>query len=309
MWLPIVGLALVARSAAADATHTCVAAAHEGQRLRDAGTLSAANDMFVQCSAPACPVLVRDSCVHWAEEVQARLPTIVVGARDDGGNDLTDVQVSIDGKLLLQRLDGRSLAVDPGPHELIFAAAGRGTVRQFVVAREGERVRSVVAVFPRPSPSSPSSSPSSSLSPSSSPSSQSSPSSPPAPSSPESPIEPAPSRNRTPLFLAAGVGVLGLAGFTTFGLWGKSQADRLAETCAPSRTCARDDVRGVETKYIVADVSLLVGVIGAGVLTALLLAPVFRDGSPKASAGRMRALSLGGGPAPGGAFADVRYVF
>ena len=276
----VIVLALVPRTAMADATHTCVEAAHEGQRLRDAGSLSASRPMFVQCSAPACPALVRESCERWAEEIDARLPTVVFGARDEAGNDLSQVRVAIDGKPLLQQLDGRSIAVDPGPHELVFEAAGFAPIRQFLVVREGERVRSVVAVFPKATPT---------VAP---------------PNEPASPPA-TPSRNLTPHFLAGGAGVLGFAGFAVFGLWGKGDRDRLAETCAPTRTCSSADVHGVQTKYVVADVSLLVGIIGTGVLAAYLIAPLFKsEPSPKQTG-----MSVGTSPMRGGFFGAVSYAY
>jgi hypothetical protein len=268
----ILALALGHRYATADATHTCVEAANEGQSLRDTGKLSAARDAFVQCSAAACPVLVRESCERWGLEIEPRLPTIVLGARDEAGSDLSEVRVSIDGKPLTGRLDGRSITVDPGPHELVFEAEGFEPVRQFLVAREGERVRGVVAVIQRRTPVA------------------------------ESQTA---GGNRTPLVLGGGVALLGLAGFTTFGLWGKREHDRLADTCAPSRTCARGDVRGVEMKFIVADASLLVGIVGVGVLAAYLIPSLFKsDASPKKPR-----LSLSAGPVQGGFFGAMTYGY
>ena len=69
-----------------------------------------------------------------------------------------------------------------------------------------------------------------------------------------------------------------------FGAWGKHQRDELFDTCAPTKTCAEDEVSAARTKMIVADVSLVIGVAGAGVLTALLLAPLFQ-GEPAAAEG------------------------
>jgi hypothetical protein len=272
---------LVTRNAAADSTHTCVEAAHEGQRLRDGGKLSGARDAFVLCSAVSCPALVRESCERWSAEIEPRLPTIVLGARDEAGNDLTEVRVSIDGRSVAPRLDGRSIALDPGPHDVVFEAEGFSPARQFLVAREGERVRGVVAVLSKRAPASASSSP------------------------PAIAAAPASAGSRlAPLLVAGGVGALGLAGFVTFGLWGKGEHDRLSDSCAGSKTCARADVRDVETKYLVADISLVVGVVATSVLAYLLVPLLVGEPSSKKSA-----LSIDAAPVRGGACGGVTYGF
>lgn len=262
-------LGLVAPMARAETTHECVEAAHEGQRLRDGGKLSSARDAFLTCSVPACPSVVRESCERWLGEIEPRLPTIVVGARDDAGNDLYEVGVSIDGRELATRLDGRSIAVDPGPHELVFQAHGFAPVRQFIVAREGEKVRHVVALFG---------------------------------ASPPATREPPRRRDPAPLVIAGAAGALGLSGFAVFGLWGSRDRDQLAETCAPTQTCRSADVRAARTKLIVADASLLVGIAGAGVFTALMLIPLFEK--PRTSP-----VSVSIAPSPRGVFSAVEYRY
>lgn len=234
------------RAAAADGTRTCVQAAHDGQRLRDAGKLGEAEEALVTCSAPTCPAVVRDYCVGWLADVRARQPSIVLGARDARGNDLYQVRVLLDGRELATRLDGRAVAVDPGPHKLSFEARGRAPVRQFVVIREGEKGRTIVAVFADPV---------------------------------DRGRAPSPPRRRGPMLLAGGVAAAGFAGFAVFGLWGQSERDQLADTCAPTRTCPEDEVAAARTKLVIADFSLVVGVVGAGALAALLVSPLFADDS------------------------------
>ena len=251
--LALVGLLLAAavgpRAAAADGTGTCVQAAHDGQRLRDAGKLGQAEEALVTCSAPTCPAVVRDYCVGWLADVRARQPSIVLGARDARGNDLYQVRVLLDGRELATRLDGRAVAVDPGPHRLSFEARGRAPVRQFVVIREGEKGRTIVAVFAEP-----------------------------VDRDRDRARATSPSRRRRgPMLVAGGVAAAGLAGFAVFGLWGQSERDDLADTCAPTRTCPEDQVAAARTKLVIADVSLVVGVVGAAALTAMLVSPLFAD--------------------------------
>jgi hypothetical protein len=236
---------LVPRPALADAVHQCVQAAHEGQRLRDEGKLSSARNEFVQCSATSCPDPVRESCERWVAELDPRLPSIVLSAHDERGTDLSDVRVSLDGKELTRSLDGRAVTVDPGRHELLFEAEGFVPVRQFFIAREGEKLRAVTTAMGRPVREEPS---------------------PAAVATAPRPI--------APMVVAGGAGVLGFTGFAVFGLWGKSERDRMADTCAAAQTCSDGDVSSAQTKYLVADISLAVGIIGVGVLAAYLIAPL-----------------------------------
>jgi hypothetical protein len=142
---------LVALAAATPAwagdTAACVAAAEEGQRARKAGKLRDAIERFTACGSDACPRLVRDDCRQWQDELDASLPTLVFGARDRAGRDLLDVTVTMDGEVLTGKLDGRAIAVDPGPREIRFEAPGLPAVVQAVLVKEGEKSRVVSVTF------------------------------------------------------------------------------------------------------------------------------------------------------------------
>lgn len=259
-------------------THSCVEAAHLGQEQRDAGKLTVAREAFLQCTAPSCPSVVRESCERWMSELDVRLPSIVVGARDEAGDDLVSVHVDMDGAPLTDVLDGRSMTVDPGPHELIFTAEGFSPVKQFVVAREGERVRTVVATMTRaPGAASKNGRNATATS--------------------------TPPRHLPALLVSGGVTALGAAGFAVFGLLGQGEKRDLRDSCAPSRTCASADVDGARTKLIVADVSLGLGVVGAAVFTGFLLAPLFRGARHEPV--KTSAVRFGATPLPGGASGGV----
>jgi hypothetical protein len=266
-------------------TARCVAAAHEGQRLRDSGKLTSARSAFVGCSTDECPQVVRETCEEWAREIEPRIPDVVLGARDDAGRDLYEVRVSLDGALLTTRLDGRAVPLDPGPHEVLFEAKGFEPVKVFLVTREGEKLRPVVAVFSAAKETNDSG----------------------AAPPPATPRADAPRRSSLPLVIGGGSAVVGLAGFAVFGAWGQSERNRLERTCAPTQTCSTEDVRAARTKLIVANVSLLVGVVGAGVVGALLLAP-----KPASTARNIRAkapFSVGVAPVPGGAVGSFAYGY
>jgi hypothetical protein len=77
------------------------------------------------------------------------------------------------------------------------------------------------------------------------------------------------------------VSAVAVASFATFGAVGKSDIDDLRATCAGH--CKQSDVDSAWSKLIVADVSLGVGVVAAGLATWLFLAPRKRDASARAS--------------------------
>lgn len=235
-----------------DATHTCVEAAHEGQRLRDAGQLTAGRAELLQCAAAKCPDVVRESCGRWLAELDARLPTLVLAARDEHGADLREVRVSIDERVVASALDGRALAVDPGPHRVTFEAAGRRAARQLIVAREGEKTRPLVAILPLLEPE-----------------------------RAATPDDTAPSA--APVIVAGSVAALALGSFAVFGAIGQSQRQALLDSCAPTQTCAASDVDAARTKLVVADVSLAVG-LAASVVTGILLVRYLGSDARKSSA-------------------------
>jgi hypothetical protein len=71
---------------------------------------------------------------------------------------------------------------------------------------------------------------------------------------------PSPPRARSLLLpgIFAGVGAVGLAGFAGLGAWGRSNESKLERSCSPH--CSKGDISDVRTKYLLADVSLGVGV-------------------------------------------------
>lgn len=128
----------------------CVAASEGGQKLRQKGQLRDARDRFQQCTRAVCPALVQRGCTTWLNEVVALLPTVTLSAVDGQGKDLVDVTVSLDGKPLVQRLDGKAVAVDPGVHVFRFESNGQG-VDERVVITEGDKARKVSVRIGEPS--------------------------------------------------------------------------------------------------------------------------------------------------------------
>lgn len=248
-----------AASAAPPTKAECISAFDTGQRARREGHLKQARDSLLLCSQNECPALVRGDCGDVLKQVDAAQPSIVLGAADAKGNDLTDVTVELDGKPLVSALDGRAVVVDPGKLSLVFKRPPWDPVTVDVVIKEAEKNRSVRATLGPPAPT---------------------PAPAPAPAAATRPspaeIEPAPARSvvgfAVPGTLAVlGAGALAFAGITRLGLG--SDADDLKSRCGP--TCPQGERDDLSSRLVMANAFFGIG-IGSLVLAAttwFLLAP------------------------------------
>ncbi len=233
-WI-FVGAALlvpVTAHAETQAEH-CVRASDEGQTSRQHGKLLDAQKSFIACAAVTCPKLVRADCERWLDEVNRDLPSIVLGVKDSKG-DVLDARVIIDGGDP-KRPDGSPVPLDPGTHVVRFERKGASSIERTLVVRTGERNRSVVETMELAG----------------------------APDSKPIPTTSSSSGGiPTVSWVLGGVGVAGLASFATFGLIGLSQKSDLNAKCSPA--CTDEDISKLRSSYIVADVSLAIGVVAAG---------------------------------------------
>jgi hypothetical protein len=249
--------------ARADDTHECIVASNEGQVLRDEHKLVEATARFSLCARDVCPALVRKACLEWRGEVETQLPTVVLAARDATGHDLLEVRVLVDGKPLVEKLDGSAVAIDPGPHVVRFESAGRAPAEQDFILREGEKNRLVsVVVGPAVAVPGPTPAPAASNRGGSGLSSGVV-----ADRGEVRPHRPWPVAS----FILAGVGAAALGSFAYFGISGQADRNSLEQTCAPSMTCDPSDVASMRTKLIVADVSLGVGIVSLAVSLYLVI--------------------------------------
>jgi hypothetical protein len=140
---------LIIGAARADEGAACFDAAEKGQTLRAAHKLVDARDQFRLCAAPTCPASVQTDCVTWVAEVEKGVPTVVLSAKDATGNDVIDLDVTMDGAPLATKLDGTSLPVNPGPHTFRFQWSD-GTSRdlQKVIAEGQKDVVVAVSLAP-----------------------------------------------------------------------------------------------------------------------------------------------------------------
>jgi len=256
----VIAMALFTAPASAEERSECISLAEHGQIERQAGRLESSRRDFLRCSSETCPRVVRDDCIRWLAEVEPSMPSVVFFATDDAGHDLTDVRVDLDGVRLVERLDGRSIRVDPGQHTLVFArAAGGPPLRQTYLFVQGERDRKIAVRFP---PSN-------------------------ATEASRVLAEPPRKASPLPLVVSGSVAFLGLAGFTAFGLSGKSDLSALDDSrCAPA--CDPADLDRVRTKLIVADVSLAVGVVSLGFFTYFLVRGAGSSSGARASLPMLR---------------------
>jgi hypothetical protein len=248
-WLP----APAALGGPAEDKKACLTSYESSQELRRQGSLRAAREQFAICARAVCPKALSVDCTKWLEEVQSTMPTVVIEGRDAAGGETIAIRVLLDGKPLVERLDGRAIEVDPGQHTFRYEYGGEH-IEERIVIREGERNRKLTASFAKAAPV-PSTAPSTAAPPS--------PNQAPRPVALPPPEEPSRSRPVRPVTYAlAGVSLLGFAGFAYFGLTGSSKAQQLERDCLPS--CTDDQVQPLKTSYLLADISLGVGLLGGG---------------------------------------------
>jgi hypothetical protein len=129
----------------------CANADTRAQTLRSAGKLRDARVQLELCSSQACPAIVRQDCTERLDEVMRASPTIIFDVKDATGVDVASTRVTMDGKPLVERLDGKPVSVDPGQHTFTFDAQGHPTATSQVLVHEGDKERRVSVVL-QPAP-------------------------------------------------------------------------------------------------------------------------------------------------------------
>lgn len=256
-----------ASSALGDAKRACIAAATAGQRARDEGKLLTAEKELHACAENVCPAVIRQDCAQWASEVTAAIPRLTLGARDSRGADLAAVRVVVDGRVIGERLDGRPLPLDPGPHHIRLEAEGGLSADTDVVLRAGEGTRNVVLTLApaQPTPEAPK---------------PQTPTPAPKPLPKEVVLPPSPHPNVTALWVFGGLAVASAAVTTGLVIHAHGARDDLEGQCAPR--CTDADTESVHTELALANIG--VGV-GAASLAALLYFALFhRTVTPRGAA-------------------------
>lgn len=231
----------------------------EGQRFREA------RDLLLACVSSPCEETERTSCAAALQELEPRIPSLVVLATDGKGNDVVEVSLRLDGELLANSLDGMAVAVDPGEHEVSLETDSGAPVTQSIVIKEGQKYHRVEVTLSAPNSSQRSS------------------------SSGSVRLE----SNSAQLVggsVLAAVGAIGVAGFVVGGLHARAEQEEL-EDCKVAG-CPSGQVDSVRARYLVTNASLVAGVLSLGAA-----AWVFLSGDSGGVSDRMsnrRSRSLGG---------------
>jgi hypothetical protein len=233
----------------------CAAAYEKSQESRATGKLRDAREALVICAQEACPNFVQTDCAQWLTEVQRELPTIVISVKDKHGDDTVDVKVSMDGEPFLEALDGKGAAVDPGMHKFRFELEGADPIDQQILIRQGQKDRVVEVSFAKRGAQAPEPSPYGNATP------------PPEAAPPADADSGKPGPLRPYAYVAGGVGAAGILGWVAFGAMGRSKESDLRDTCSPN--CPQSEVDSAKTKYLLANISLGLGIAGLGTGVAL----------------------------------------
>ena len=128
----------------ADEKAACVAAHLNAQEQRQAGHWVSAVHALDACSTDACPPLVRNDCIAWAETWPSSVPSIILAVRDKNNVEQSEGRIEIDGALSAASLDGRPIPLDPGAHRITVTLTDGSVLEKRIVLAEGEKARRVV---------------------------------------------------------------------------------------------------------------------------------------------------------------------
>jgi hypothetical protein len=269
----------------------CNGANEASIRLRNEHKLRASREQALVCAAASCPDDIRRECERRSDQINASIPTIVFEVKDGAGGDVLGVSVTMDGALLVDRLEGSAISLDPGAHRFVFEAQGRKPVSRTLVLIEGEKGRRETVVMADSSP--PPAEPTAGASP------------PPARSAERAPgaaaADGGPARDGAPLrtigFAALGVGVVGVGVGAFFGLTAMSKNN--AAHCDSGAVCDDPQARrDAKSAALLADISFAAGAVFAGTGLALVLVAPSNDRA-KRDAARVEAAPSFGARAAG----------
>lgn len=248
------GLAAGAARAADPTTADCLTASDASLKAASQHQLRAERAQLLICAATSCPADIRKECLSRVDEVNAQIPTIVFSAKDASGADLAGVRVTMDGEVLSERLVGTAISIDPGEHTFMFEAAGQSPVSKKLVIQEGQKERRELITFAAP------------------------PALPPSPAS-TGPQGPAPTgraqaaetssgmgTQKVLALVAGGLGVVGLAVGTAFGLVAMSKRNDAQSAC-PDQCATQDGVNKWSDAGTAGNVSTI-GFVAGGVALA-----------------------------------------
>lgn len=231
---------------AAPSTRACAAAYEETQVAMRRSRLLGARQALQTCLDEACPKALRLDCGEWLKEVEARTPSVVIECVADGAS-VPDARLFVDEALHAGGVDGKAMALDPGPHVFRIESPHSPPVSITTIIREGEKLRVVRIELPT----------------SNEPGARN--------GAERTPAEEAMVPRRPvpwPVYTVAGVGAAATAAFVYFAASGAAGKSDL-HSCKPE--CPEVQISDVRTKFLVADVFLGVSLIALGTAAYLFL--------------------------------------
>lgn len=214
-------------------------------------------------NAPAAFVAAQHRAAQLLATAQRRIGKLRIHVE---GAPIDSVAVTVDGSSVPAALFDAERATDPGSHEVKGAAAGYRTTTLPVQVPEGGEATVTVRLEPDPNAAAPSTAESpggqTNAPPGAGPTT-------PTPASPDGSNGP----NRTPAFVALGVGGIGIALGSVFGIMALGTKSSLDGACT-SKVCPRtsqSDIDSLSTRATISNIGFAVGVVGVTVGTVLFL--------------------------------------
>ncbi len=249
----------------------CVGAHVEAQAAKIARHYLEARTKLRACAREACPGLVREDCVTWLGDLEKTVPSVILDA-DVDGQQATSTRVYLDGKLIVDHLDGKTVELDPGEHRFRFEVAGFPPQDQDVVVSEGVQRRVIAANFQHEVPTLPAA---------------------------QSRARPGPRPIPPAVWISGAVSVAALASTAVFGALATSEKNSLSLSCSPF--CSDSQTGTLRGYALASDVS-----VGVAAAAALLGGYLFLSRPEK----RRTTISFSAAPLPGnGGLLTTRLLF
>ena len=230
-----------------DSRDACLAGHEQSQELKLSGKLIESKKALLSCAEERCPSIVRADCLRWLDDVQSAIPTIVVVAESDRGDEV-DVRVTIDSQLVSSQLDGKAVELNPGSHTITFEHPGSKPQEMRLILGQGEKNRIIRLDFRTQPARAPT----------------------PPPILPV-PLLPPPSKEIRPVptltYVFGATAALAVASATYFGVRALVARHDANDSCAP--LCSGAIVDDVKRKALYSDLSAGIAVLSAATALAL----------------------------------------
>lgn len=212
----------------------CIRTHADAQVLVKAGKLLEARKKFEACAIADCPKVIQKDCKNLGKTVEKSISTLRLSLLEPDGKAINGFEVELDGTALPLSASEDFIEVDPGERRFRLTAPDYPAADVTVAVREGQKHRSVVVQF--------------------------------------APRDPASGKIHNLGQILMGVGAFGMVTFAAFEVSARIDQGELGDRASRPRTDRDYElVDRMHTKYVVADVSLGVGLVSLGVATYLLL--------------------------------------